>query len=105
MIVNDAVTADTELFKLRDLLIEVLDDATGDIKFSEKRIWPIRMSLWRKIYKAIGYKYDSDRSMGSEHQKYRMEYVERCKKLGISCRSIHDQKYDSMEKLIASLKK
>ena len=47
--------------ELKGLLQEVLDDACGDIKYPDKRIWPIRANLYRKIAKAINYKYDRSR--------------------------------------------
>ena len=43
---------------LRQLLKEILDDATGDVNDPQKRIWPIRAELYRKIATAIDYGVD-----------------------------------------------
>jgi len=47
---------------MRDLLEQVLDDATADSYFPDKRVWPIRSSLYRRISDQIGYEYKSDRA-------------------------------------------
>jgi hypothetical protein len=47
--------------KLHDLLQEVLDNACGDIKYPNKRVWPIQADLYRRICKAINYEYDRSR--------------------------------------------
>jgi hypothetical protein len=55
---------------MRTLLMQVLDDATGDIE-GEKRVWPIRAELYRQIVAEIGYEYNKERAMKRqrEHEK------------------------------------
>ena len=40
--------------KLTELLKRILDDATGSV-VEEKRVWPIRASLYREIAQEINY--------------------------------------------------
>ena len=38
---------------LKEILAKILDDATGDVRISNKRIWPIRAEYYRKAHKLI----------------------------------------------------
>jgi hypothetical protein len=45
-----------------EILEQIHNDATGDVNDSEKRIWPIRSKLHRKIYKILEINKDKNES-------------------------------------------
>lgn len=56
--------------RLKQLLEDVLNDATGDANDPGQRVWPIRASLYREIAFEIGY-----RDWGSEEAKRNWKHV------------------------------